>query len=269
MSAGSSLNTWPATESRPCGTTSAALPRRAVTTWPPAWTTISMTPGPHSNRLPRNRNAPVEPPVPLIAIGHSEGALIVEALAAEPDSIVGGGRAAGRPGQTRCATAGLAGREDRADPAETGPTDPAGDAHRPGQAAAQVPRPDRRQHRRHHPDAGQANQREVVPRAVGRSIRSRTCEPSRCPYWPSPGDKDLQVDPDDLDIVAATVAGPVTIRRVTDLTHILRRDPAAPTLGDYRRQLKQPVDSAVLQDISGWIDDLVRRSDRPRRAAGR
>ena len=48
------------------------------------------------------------------------------------------------------------------------------------------------------------------------------------------GDKDLQVDPADLDIIAATVAGPVTIRRVPDLTHILRRDPAAPTLGAYR-----------------------------------
>jgi hypothetical protein len=47
---------------------------------------------------------------------------------------------------------------------------------------------------------------------------------------------------------------------VSDLTHILRRDPAAPTLGDYRRQIKQPVDSAVLQDVSSWIDDVVRRT---------
>ena len=46
------------------------------------------------------------------------------------------------------------------------------------------------------------------------------------------GDKDLQVDPDDLGVIASTVPGPVTVDRVRDLTHISwRRDPAAPPWG--------------------------------------
>src|SRR6185312_9289904 len=67
------------------------------------------------------------------------------------------------------------------------------------------------------------------------------------------GDKDLQVDPADLDEIAANVRGPVTVRRVPDLTHILRRDPAEPSIGAYRKLLREPVDGAVLQDISAWI----------------
>ena len=50
------------------------------------------------NPLPRNRNARS---VPLVAIGHSEGALIAAALAAEPGSIGRRGGPAGRPGQDR------------------------------------------------------------------------------------------------------------------------------------------------------------------------
>ena len=75
------------------------------------------------------------------------------------------------------------------------------------------------------------------------------------------GDKDLQVDPDDLDIIAATVTGPVTVERIKDLSHILRRDPNPPTLGDYRRQMRQPVDPAVVGEIADWITDLAATTD--------
>jgi pimeloyl-ACP methyl ester carboxylesterase len=75
------------------------------------------------------------------------------------------------------------------------------------------------------------------------------------------GDKDLQVDPADLDVIAATVTGRVTVDRVPNLSHILRRDPKPPTLGDYRRQLREPVDAAVLAEISRWITDLTGSGD--------
>jgi pimeloyl-ACP methyl ester carboxylesterase len=71
------------------------------------------------------------------------------------------------------------------------------------------------------------------------------------------GDKDLQVDPADLEVIAATVRGPVTTRRVPDLTHILRRDPAPPSTRGYRALLKQPVDAVVLSDISQWIESVA------------
>ncbi|MGY1601793.1 alpha/beta hydrolase family protein [Geodermatophilus sp. SYSU D00815] len=66
------------------------------------------------------------------------------------------------------------------------------------------------------------------------------------------GAKDLQVDPGDLDTVASTVPGPVAVHRVPDLTHTLRRQPGAPSLGAYRRELRRPVDAEVLDLVVGW-----------------
>ena len=80
------------------------------------------------------------------------------------------------------------------------------------------------------------------------------------------GDKDLQVDPADLEVIAATVRGPVTTRRVPDLTHILRRDTAAPTIRAYRALAKQPVDAVVLNEVSEWIDTVARNEVATRRA---
>ena len=67
------------------------------------------------------------------------------------------------------------------------------------------------------------------------------------------GDKDLQVDPADLDTMTATVPGPITTIRVPDLTHILRRDTGSPTLKSYRAQWQRPVDQQVLDDVRVWI----------------
>ena len=47
----------------------------------------------------------------------------------------------------------------------------------------------------------------------------------RVPVLALTGDKDRQVDPGDLDVIARLVPGPVETRRVPELTHILRRDP--------------------------------------------
>ncbi|PRY35578.1 hypothetical protein CLV43_1135 [Umezawaea tangerina] len=67
------------------------------------------------------------------------------------------------------------------------------------------------------------------------------------------GDKDVQVDPDDLDVIAALVPGDVEVRRVPDLTHVLRRDPGKPTVRAYGRQLKRPVDAELLEDVATWL----------------
>ena len=198
--------------------------------------------------------------VPLVAIGHSEGALIVAALAAEPQSIVDGAVLLAGPAKP--------GRQLLTwQAAKIAPTLP-----KPVRLIMRVLRTDPVKQQRKFLDRIAVSTGDSV-RMQGRRINAKWfrellefdpityLRAIRVPVLAITGDKDLQVDPDDLDIIAGAVEGPTTIRRVTDLTHILRRDPAAPTLGDYRRQIKLPVDSAVLQDISSWIDDLARRAD--------
>jgi len=67
------------------------------------------------------------------------------------------------------------------------------------------------------------------------------------------GQKDLQVSPDDLNVVARLVPGGVDTRLVPDLTHLLRRDPEPPSVLNYRRLLRQPVDPELLTDVAGWL----------------
>jgi len=71
------------------------------------------------------------------------------------------------------------------------------------------------------------------------------------------GEKDLQVPPDDLDVVASTVGGPVRVDRVTDLTHTLRTQPGAPSLGAYRKELRRPVNQDVLRTVTHWCREVV------------
>jgi alpha-beta hydrolase superfamily lysophospholipase len=205
--------------------------------------------------------------VPLFVIGHSEGALISQVLAAGPSSTVDGAVLLASPAKP-------GGQLLVWQAEKIAPTLP-----KPIRLILRVLRTDPVKQQRKFLHRISASSTDVV-RMQGRRINAKwfrellAFDPVThlraitVPVLAITGDKDLQVDPDDLDIIASTVVGPVTIRRVSDLTHILRRDPAAPTLGDYRRQLKLPVDDAVLQDISGWIDDFLRRSDTTRRTAG-
>lgn len=66
------------------------------------------------------------------------------------------------------------------------------------------------------------------------------------------GEKDLQVPPDDLEVIAATVPGPVEVRRVPDLTHMLRRQPRTPSMRLYRAELRRPVDPEVRARVVTW-----------------
>jgi pimeloyl-ACP methyl ester carboxylesterase len=67
------------------------------------------------------------------------------------------------------------------------------------------------------------------------------------------GEKDLQVDPVDLEVVASLVPGGADIRRIPDLTHILRRDPGPASLRSYPRLLRQPVDADLLTGVAHWL----------------
>ncbi len=68
------------------------------------------------------------------------------------------------------------------------------------------------------------------------------------------GGKDVQAPPEDLDVIAELAPGPVDIHRPATLTHLLRHDPAArPSVRDYKRQLREPVDPDTLHDIANWV----------------
>ncbi|MFH9572007.1 alpha/beta hydrolase family protein [Streptomyces sp. NPDC017230] len=78
------------------------------------------------------------------------------------------------------------------------------------------------------------------------------------------GDKDTQVDPADLGVIERLVPGGAETHRIAGLTHVLRRDSARPTLGAYRRLLREPVDPDLLALVTSW---LTRNLDAPPCAA--
>ncbi len=71
------------------------------------------------------------------------------------------------------------------------------------------------------------------------------------------GGKDLQVPVTDLDVVAATVPGPVEVLRIEDLTHTLRRQPGPASLRAYRGELRRPVDTEVLATVTAWCRQVT------------
>jgi pimeloyl-ACP methyl ester carboxylesterase len=75
----------------------------------------------------------------------------------------------------------------------------------------------------------------------------------RCPVLAVTGRKDLQVDAGDVERIGSLVAGPFTGSMPEDLTHLLRRDHGRPGLASYRRQLREPVDAALVEQVASWI----------------
>lgn len=77
------------------------------------------------------------------------------------------------------------------------------------------------------------------------------------------GGKDLQVDPADLDTIAATVPGPVQAILMPDLTHVLRSDPSVPTIRAYRRLARLPTDGRLLELVVDWVVGNAERHRAP------
>ncbi|NJC86774.1 alpha/beta hydrolase [Planosporangium mesophilum] len=75
----------------------------------------------------------------------------------------------------------------------------------------------------------------------------------RVPVCALTGDKDLQVDPDDLDRIAALVPAPVEVHRLPDVTHLLRREGGPASLRTYKKQARRPVDAQVLAAVTDWL----------------
>ena len=74
------------------------------------------------------------------------------------------------------------------------------------------------------------------------------------------GAKDVQVDPDDLAVIAELVPGEVDTVQVPDLTHLIRRDADPPSLRAYRRLVRDAVDPEVLSQVADWTAGHLRRA---------
>ncbi len=194
--------------------------------------------------------------VPIFVIGHSEGAMIATALAGEPGGPLAGAILLAGPAKTGKQTVIW-------QAAQIAPTLP-----KPVKLIMKLLRTDPAKQQRKALDRLEASTTDFT-RMQGVRVNAKwfreflAFDPKPAlakitiPLLAITGDKDLQVDPADLDVIAATVRGPVTARRVPDLTHILRRDPAAPSIRAYRALAQQPVDAVVLNDISRWTGSVV------------
>ena len=67
------------------------------------------------------------------------------------------------------------------------------------------------------------------------------------------GDRDLQVDPDDLDRMRDLVQGPFEALRPSGVTHLLRAEGAKRGLSGYKEQARRPVDPRVISAVTGWL----------------
>ncbi len=73
------------------------------------------------------------------------------------------------------------------------------------------------------------------------------------------GEKDIQVDPADLEIMADLIGSEFESHVVPDLTHLLRADQAAvPTINTYKDQVKEPMDPRVLELVGDWLERHAR-----------
>jgi uncharacterized protein len=77
------------------------------------------------------------------------------------------------------------------------------------------------------------------------------------PVFALTGDRDLQVDANDLDRIETLVTGaPVEIHRIPQLNHLLRHTDGSGSPTQYKRQLKagEPLDPRVLDALITWAN---------------
>ncbi|GII16583.1 hypothetical protein Ppa05_33090 [Planomonospora parontospora subsp. antibiotica] len=227
------------------------------------------------------RTRPEIDPAAVFVVGHSEGAVIATALGAEP-----AGPAADLAGIVLLSPMAKTGEETL--------------AWQTRQIAGDLPAPVRVILRLLRTDLA-AKQAEAVTRLKatttdvariqGRRTNARwhrefiAFDPGpalralRAPVLAVTGACDVQVDPADLDAIAATAGrdggvtegdvtvtgdvtatGDVTTVRVPELSHLLRRDPDGGGLRTYKQQIRRPVDPGLLSLVTDWITDRLPRA---------
>lgn len=206
-----------------------------------------------SDALSALRRHPAIDPARVLVIGHSEGAMHAVSLAAADPSLAGVGLLAG--------------------PAVTGEEVLRWQAER---IVPTLPAAVRLLLRvlRQTPDRAQAKlfakvraTDEVVVRVQGQRLNAGWLrgflahDPSAdlarltVPVFALTGDRDLQVDPDDLDRLRAVVTeAPLAIHRPAQVNHVLRHTDGVGAPSEYRRQVKagQPLEPGVVDALTAW-----------------
>ncbi len=89
---------------------------------------------------------------------------------------------------------------------------------------------------------------------------------ARVPVMALTGDKDVQVDPADVERMGHLVPTPFTGHVVADLTHLLRTDDGPASVRRYKQQMRRPmapvVGELIIEAARGWIHDRDRDRDR-------
>ena len=78
-----------------------------------------------------------------------------------------------------------------------------------------------------------------------------------CPILAITGEKDIQVDPQDVVRIAEHAKGDVEYHIVPNLTHILRLDDGPPSILSYKKLLKKDMDPLLLDTIYNWLKTKV------------
>ncbi|MBG0815539.1 serine aminopeptidase domain-containing protein [Planomonospora sp. ID82291] len=264
------------------------------------------------------RARPEIDPAAVFVIGHSEGAVIATALGAEPAGGVepagnaGSAEPAGNAGSAEPAgsaggAADTGGAADLAGIVLLSPMAKTGEetlTWQTRQVAGDLPAPVRVILRLLRTDVV-AKQAEAVARlkatttdvarVQGRKTNARwhrefiAFDPGpalralRAPVLAVTGAADVQVDPADLDAIAAAAGGArtdagtdagtdngtgtggdaagrdVTTVRVPELSHLLRRDPDGGGLRTYKQQIRRPTDPGLLSLVTDWITERLPR----------
>jgi pimeloyl-ACP methyl ester carboxylesterase len=71
------------------------------------------------------------------------------------------------------------------------------------------------------------------------------------------GSKDIQVDPQDLERMAGLLKVPFERHVIKDMTHLLRTEKGEPSLSDYKKEVKRPVEPELLDIILRWLRDRI------------
>ncbi|MDJ0791057.1 MAG: alpha/beta fold hydrolase [Acidimicrobiia bacterium] len=84
-----------------------------------------------------------------------------------------------------------------------------------------------------------------------------TLRATKTPMLAITGTKDVQVDFEDLELVAAVAGDRAEVHVVDDLDHILRNEPErVSNPKKYKRQLDKPIDPEVVELVTDWLGRL-------------
>ena len=79
----------------------------------------------------------------------------------------------------------------------------------------------------------------------------------KVPVLAMTGEKDIQVDPEDLKLMAEMVKAPFEYHILSNVTHLLRAEEGEASISDYKELIKRPMDPGILQLILAWLQRII------------